>query len=179
MREPAKTSPSFSIGLILMSLLAVGVAVTAVGFFESRLLQHWHVSGWLLFAYAAVLCVCFVAAVRRASRALDAVVVAEGAVSEPPPSPPQPPMAAVMGMLALYLVHTGLRVPRGGMEWVLAFLFAAFVASSVAGRLWPQRAVRCLFIQLTVAYTLLPLALLHGVLAHAHGLLAHQAGMKA
>ncbi|MEM7167370.1 MAG: hypothetical protein AAF581_18050 [Planctomycetota bacterium] len=167
------------LGIALWLLLAAGLtwaAASAQGYFDARLQQHWHVSGWGLFLYSAILTAGLSRGVRRASDRLASSAAADAAA---PLGVSRPFFWAVCGLTGCYLLHTGVRAPEGGMEWVLTFLFAAFVISTLGLHAWPQRAGRCLFVQLAAAYALLPLGLLHGVLAHAHGFLADQAGLKA
>jgi len=107
-----------------------------------------------------------------------------------------PTLPVHVGLLCavLYLVHTGLRIPRGGFEIVLTLVSAGVVASGSlaalvvsARRRWraspePPRFLDtlesgCARVCVPLTYCLLALALLHGVLAHAHGLLARVLGL--
>ena len=153
------------VGLLGLALAGVSHVLTTT----QR--QPWFLTGWILLAALGWV------GLRMLRRA---------AGRDPSPSTPSLPLARANALLlVLYLWHTGFRLPHGGFEIALATLFGIYLASAVAGCLTgtdaaapPSRRGRWSWIHEPVAYSLIPFALLHGVLAHAHGFLAKTFGVS-
>ena len=165
--------PVSKVWILIAATLVIGAGVglssQVEAWFASRLQQHWHVSGWVTFASVLLVAASAIVQVWRVQKRRGAEPSSQLSVSTAH-------SFAIIVVVGAYLVHTGARLPQGGMEWVLTFLFVSFAASTLALKF--RVTSRLIFVRLTTAYALLPLALLHGVLAHAHGYLAHQAGMS-
>ena len=92
-------------------------------------------------------------------------------------------------LVVMFAVHIDMRVPNGWMGIALAILFAASAVSTIVGATIVHIAARAaetrpsgeadliavrrwLFVNASLAYSLLGLALIHGVFVHTHGVLA-------
>ena len=83
-------------------------------------------------------------------------------------------------LLFTFLVHTEFRMPLGWIERALTLGFVGLLVSSCVGALIAAGTtgdriliLRWLRVQVAIHWSLLGLALFHGVFTHTHGLMAH------
>lgn len=161
--------PARAAALRASALLGLGLALGGIArwFLGATLHDARFVTGWLLLVPLVAICLAWLGpgALRHAGSRRH--------------------LALAVSVLALFVAHTGLRVPTGlvergltaGIAWTLVAAFVASVALAGsaraphdAGHGRPGPWVRA---HVAVLYSLLALGLYHALFVHAHGALSH------